>query len=142
MIRIIICTLLVSNIHNLHTLFHSPFDGGIDIADDVPIVFGDVVLDVDNDKCFIVHHLLNYKTTWIEIAIETAIGGGELQHAVVGIGNAARIVLLVAITPNHLLTLGIRQYLHRTTQHHAFETFGIAEIDRGLGVSLVLSHTY
>ena len=120
----------------------SPFDSGIDVADDVPIVFGDVVLDVDNDKCFIVHYLLNYKTTGIEITIETTIGGGELQNAVVGVSHATWVVLLVAITPNHLLTLGIRQYLHSTTQHHTFETFGIAEINRGLGVSLVLSHTY
>ena len=45
--------------------------------------------------------LLNYETTWIKIAVETAIGGYELQHAVVGIGNAARIVLCVAIAPDH-----------------------------------------
>ena len=28
----------------------------IDIVDDVLIVLGDVVLDVDNDKCPVVHH--------------------------------------------------------------------------------------
>ena len=33
------------------------FDGGIDIIDDVPIVLGDVVLDVDNDKCFVIHFI-------------------------------------------------------------------------------------
>ena len=58
--------------------------------------------------------LLNYETTWIEIAVETAIGGGKLQHAVVGIGNAARIVLCVAIVPDHLVRGGVCQYLHRT----------------------------
>ena len=93
------------------------------------------------DSCNL-FHLLNYKTTWIKIAIETAIGGGELQDAIVRVGHTTGIVLLVAITPNHLLALGIRQYLHRTAQHHALETLSIAEIDRGLGVSLVLSHTY
>ncbi len=31
-----------------------------------------------NDKCFIAHHLFNHKTTWIKIAIESTIGGGEL----------------------------------------------------------------
>ena len=81
----------------------SPFVSGIDVADDVPIVFGDVVLDVDNDKCFIVHYLLNYKTTGIEITIETTIGGGELQDAVVRVGYTTGIVLLVAIAPDHLL---------------------------------------
>ena len=43
------------DIHDVRTLDCSPFDGGIDVVDDVPIVLGDVVLDVDNDKCFIVH---------------------------------------------------------------------------------------
>ena len=104
------------------------------------VVFGDVVLNVDNDKCFVVHHLLNYKTTWIEIAIESAIGGGELQDAVVRVCYTTGIVLLVTIVPNHLLTLGIRQHLHRATQHHTFETFSITEIDRGLGVNIVVSH--
>ena len=59
-----------------------------------------------------VHHLLNHKTTWIEITIETTIGGGELQNAVVRVGYTTGIVLLVAIAPNHLLALSIRQYLH------------------------------
>ena len=89
------------DIDNVHSLGHSPFYGGIDIVDDVTIVFGDIILNVDNDKCFFVPYLFNYKTTWIKITIETAIGGGELQHAVVGIGHAAGVVLLVAIAPNH-----------------------------------------
>ena len=88
-------------------------------------MFGDVVLDVNNDKCFIVHHLLNYKTTWIKIAIETTIGGGELQNTIVRVGDATWIVLLIAVAPNHLLRGSIRQYLHRTAQHHTFETLGI-----------------
>jgi hypothetical protein len=33
----------------MHPLGHSPFDGGIDVADDVAVMLGDVVLDVDND---------------------------------------------------------------------------------------------
>ena len=44
------------DVDHMHPLGHSPFDGGIDISDDVSIVFGDVVLDVDNDKCSGVHH--------------------------------------------------------------------------------------
>jgi len=52
-------------------------------------------------SCFI--FLFNHETTWIEIAVETTVDGGELQHAVVGIGYTARIVLLVAIAPDHLL---------------------------------------
>ena len=66
------------DIYDVHPLFHSPFDGCIDIVDDVTIVFGDIILNVDNDKCFIIHHLLNHKTAWIEIAIESTIGGGKL----------------------------------------------------------------
>ena len=73
--------------------------------------------------------LLNHETTRIEIAVEATIDGGELQHAVVGIGHAAWVILRVSITPNHLFRGGIRQYLHRTPQHHALEAFGIAEID-------------
>ena len=73
------------------------------VADDVAVVFGDVVLYVDNDKCFVAHHLLNYKTTWIKIAIESTIGGGELQDAVIRVGDAAGVVLLITIAPDHLL---------------------------------------
>ena len=130
------------DIHNLHPLCHSPFDGGIDVVDDVTIVLGDVVLDVNNDKCFIAHHLLNYKTTGIEIAIESAVGGGKFEYAIVRVGYTAGVVLLVAVAPDHLLRSRVSQHLHCATQHHTFETFGIAEIDAGLGVSLVLSHTY
>ena len=72
----------------------------------------------------------NHKTARIKIAIETTIGGGELQDAVVRVGDATRVVLLIAFVPDHLLALGIRQYLHRTTQHHTFETFSVTEIDR------------
>ena len=86
--------------------------------------------------------LLNYETTWIKIAVETAVGGGELQDAVVGIGNAAKIVLCVAIAPDHFFRGGIRQHLHRTSGHHALEAFGIAEIDACLGIGLVLSYAY
>ena len=35
--------------------------------------------------------LLNNKATWIKIAIEATIGGGELQHAVVRVGYTARV---------------------------------------------------
>ena len=94
---------VVFDIYYVHILCRSPFDGGIDIADDVAIMLGDVVLDVDNDKCFIIHHLLNHKTTWIEITIETTIGGGEFEYAVVRVGHAAGVVLLIAIAPDHLL---------------------------------------
>ena len=47
--------------------------------------------------------LFNHKTTWIKIAIEAAVSGGELQNAVVRIGDTAGIVLLVALVPNHFL---------------------------------------
>ena len=121
---------------------NSQSNGSIDVADNVLMVLGDVVLNVVIAKCFVVHHLLNYKTTWIEIAIETAVGGGELQDAVVGVGDAARVILLVAIVPDHFFRGSIHQHLHRAPQHHSLEAFGIAEIDAGLGVGLVLSHTY
>ena len=63
-------------------------------------------------SCFI--FLFNHEATWIEITVETAIGGGELQHAVVRVGNTTGIVLLVAIVPDHLFRGGVCQYLHRT----------------------------
>ena len=85
--------------------------------------------------------LLNYKTTWIKIAIETTIGGGEFKNAIVGVGYARRVVLLVALAPNHLLALGVCQHLHRATQHHALETLGIAEVDAGLGIGLIVGYT-
>ena len=84
----------------------------------------------------------NNKTTWIKIAVETAIGSSELQDTVVRIGDTAGVVLLVAVAPDHLLLGSIRQHLHCAAQHHALETFCIAEIDAGLGVGLVVSHTY
>ena len=86
-------------------------------------------------------HILKNKTTWIKIAIEAAIGGGELQNAIVGIGYTAWVILLVALAPDHLLAPGIRQHLHCATKHHTLKTLGIAEIDAGLGIGLVVSHT-
>ena len=80
---------------------------------------------------------LNYETTWIEIAIETAVGGGELQDAVVGVCHAAWVVLRISIPPNHLFALGVSQHLHRASQQHTFEAFGIAEIDAGLRIGLL-----
>ena len=77
---------IMLDVDNVHSLDCGPFDGSINTVDDVSIVLGDVILYVDNDKCFIVHHLLNHKTAWIEITIETAVGGGELQNAVVRVG--------------------------------------------------------
>ena len=85
--------------------------------------------------------LLNEETAGIEVAVETAVGGGELQYAVIRVGHAARIIFCVTLAPNHLLALGVCQYLHRATQHHALETLGIAEIDAGLGIGLVVGHT-
>ena len=84
--------------------------------------------------------LLNNKATWIKIAIEAAIGGGELQNAIVGIGYAPRVVLLVALAPNHLLALGICQDFHCATKHHTLETLGIAEIDASLWIGFVVGH--
>ena len=86
--------------------------------------------------------LLNHETTRIEIAVEATIDGGKFQHAVVGVGYTTGIVLLVAIVPDHLFRGGIRQYLHRASEHYTLEAFGIAEIDACLGIGLVLSHTY
>ena len=90
---------------------------------------------------FLFHHSTN-ETAGIKIAVETSAGGGELQDAVVRVGHTARVVLLITLAPDHLFRGGIRQYLHRTSEHHALEAFGIAEINAGLGISLVLSHTY
>lgn len=47
---------IMLDISNVHLLSYSPLDGSIDILDDVLVVLGDVVLDVDNDKCPVVHH--------------------------------------------------------------------------------------
>ena len=49
------CGVIMLDIDNVQALSHSPFNGSIDVADDVPIVLGDVVLNVDNDKCFVIH---------------------------------------------------------------------------------------
>lgn len=113
----------------------------IDVVDNVSIVFGDVVLNVDNDKCLAAHCLLNHKTTGIEITVETAIGGGELQDAVVRVGDAARVVLLVAVAPDLLFRGSVRQYFHRTAQHHALEALSVTEIDTGFGVGLIVDYT-
>ena len=110
------------DIDNVHPFGYCPVDSCIDVVNNVAVVLGDVVLNVDNDKCFRLHTLKD-KTTWIKVAVETAIEGGELQHAVVGIGYARRIVLLVALTPNHLLALSVCQHLHCATKHHTLETF-------------------
>ncbi len=81
--------------------------------------------------CFTLRHILlshiclKNKATWIEITVETAIGGGELQNAIVGVGYAARIILLVSLAPNHLFARSICQNLHRSAKHHTLETVGI-----------------
>ena len=84
--------------------------------------------------------LFYHKTSGIEIAVEAAVGGGELEHTVVGVGDAAGVILLVTVTPDHLLRSGVRQHLHRASQHHPLEAIGIAEVDAGLGIRLVVSH--
>ena len=85
--------------------------------------------------------LFNHETTWIKVAVETAIGGGELQDAVIRIGHTARIILCIALTPNYLLALGICQDFHCATKHHTFKPFYIAEVDAGLGIRFVVGHT-
>ena len=52
---------------------------------------------------FSITHILKNKTTWIKIAVETTVNGSELQNAIVRIGYTRRVVLLVSLTPNHLL---------------------------------------
>ena len=84
--------------------------------------------------------LFYHKTAGIEIAVEAAVGGGEFQDTVVGVGDAAGIVFRVAVSPDHLLGGGICQHLHRAAQHHALEALGIAEVYSGLGIRLVVSH--
>ena len=86
--------------------------------------------------------LLNYETPWIKIAVETAIDSCEFQHTVVWISYTGGLVLCVTLAPNHFFRSGISQHLHRTSEHHALKSFGIAKIDASLRVSLVLSHTY
>ena len=86
--------------------------------------------------------LFNDETPWIKVAVETAIDGGELQHAIVRVAHTAGVVLLIALVPDHFFRSGISQHLHRTSKHHAFKPFGIAKIDASLRVNLVLSHTY
>ena len=118
-------------------LGYSPFDGSIDVVDNVSIVFGDVVLNVDNDKCLGAHCLLNHKTARVEITVEAAVGGSEFEDAVVRVGDAAGIVLRVTLAPNHFLRGGIRQYLHSASEHHALKSLGIAKIDACLRVCFV-----
>ena len=45
--------------------------------------------------------LFNDETPWIKVAVEAAIGGGELQHAVVRVAHTAGVVLLIALVPDH-----------------------------------------
>ena len=84
--------------------------------------------------------LFDYKTAGIEIAVETAVGGSELEDTVVGIGDAAGIVFHVTVAPYHLLALGIGQHLHCTAQHNALKALGVAEVDAGLGIRLVMGY--
>ena len=49
------------DIDNVHPLRNSPVDSSIDILNDVAVVFRDVILDVDNDKCFCLHILFVIK---------------------------------------------------------------------------------
>lgn len=49
---------IVLDIDNLHAAFYRPFDGGIDLFDDVPVMPGDVVLNVNHDQCLFAHFLL------------------------------------------------------------------------------------
>ena len=42
--------IMMLDINHVHPLNCSPFDGSIDIANNVPVVLGNVVLNVDNDK--------------------------------------------------------------------------------------------
>ena len=49
--------IVVLDIDDMHPLVCRPINRFVDIVDDVAIMLGDVVLDVDYDKCFCVHIL-------------------------------------------------------------------------------------
>ena len=46
---------IVLYIHNFHTTFYRPFDGSIQSVNDVPVVLGDIILYIDDNKGFMVH---------------------------------------------------------------------------------------
>ena len=85
-----------------------PADRVIAIMEKVIFVNGKPeCIRTDNGPEFIseksVGHLINHKTSRIEIAVEAAVGGGELQDAVVRVGDTAGIVFRVTVAPDHLL---------------------------------------
>ena len=46
---------IVLYINDFHAAFRRPFDGGIQSVNDVPVVLGDIVLYIDDNKGFMVH---------------------------------------------------------------------------------------
>ena len=85
--------------------------------------------------------LFYYETTGIEVTVETAFGGSELQDAIVGIGHSARIILSISLTPYHILALLVGQNLHGTFQHYGAEVTLVTQIDGRFRVCPVMSHT-
>ena len=49
------CDVVVLDIDDMHPLKYCLVDSSIDVVNDVAVVLGDVILDVDNYKCFCIH---------------------------------------------------------------------------------------
>ena len=72
---------------------------------------------------------LYHKAAGIEIAVEPSLCGSELQDAVVGGGHSSWIILSVALTPYHVLTVLVGQHLHCALEHYGTEILLVTEID-------------
>ena len=84
--------------------------------------------------------LFNHKTSWIEITVKTAVCGGEFEDTIVGVGDATGVILLVTVSPNHLLRGSVHQHLHRSSQHHTLEAVCITEVNTGFWVGFVMGY--
>ena len=64
-----------------------------------------------------------------EVAVIPAVAGGKAQHAIIRIGDARRIVLLISIPPDEFAAFCVGQDFHPASQHDAAEKAAVAEID-------------
>ena len=85
--------------------------------------------------------LLYDETTGIEVTVEAALCGRELQNTIVGVGDSTGIVLCISLTPYHILALLVGQNLHGTFQHYGTEVILVTQIDGSFRVCPVMSHT-
>ena len=68
----------------------------------------------------------------LEVAVIPTLDRRKLQHAVIRVGHALRIVHRVAAFPYHFLMLSIFHDLHRSEQHRASEKSAVGEVQASL----------